>query len=240
MGLGMGGQGVSNKEECGANGISEGIARALSQACVYYLDTRKILLQAQCGKASVPMGNFLLGMLASASTSGVVFLGYFSVYNNLRHHTPLAGPIAALASSFIKIPISNIMRVIQRDAPTKSPCFMRATNSILKRRGVLGLYNGYFLSLAEDVIELDMRIKIYEKLSPHMSPFLAGSLAGFIVSYVTTPFDTAKTCLAIGIPITPYGLYNGAFYRASSNAVKFALFFGILDQIHERQQQSRG
>jgi hypothetical protein len=244
---------VSNKQ---SDGLKEGIARALSQAFTYGIDLQKTFLQVH-GK-SLNITNFLQviqkGMIQSSLTSGIVYSSYFSVYNAMYPH-PLASPIAALSSSVLKTPISNSMRVMQSNMNIDS--FLHAGSKIHKKHGIGGLYSGYGISLAEDIIEMDLRIRFYEAVSSLLEPYippgphrglLIGALSGAAAAAATTPFDTLRAHLAVqatkstrvsALQTThklvktsgPKALFRGYEYRALGTGIKMALFYmfmGIL------------
>lgn len=257
------------------DGWVEGVARGLSQACVFCIDAKKTLGQVY-GKHAPKIDWVQLitkGMATSIVTSGAVFSAYYQVYNSIGPQNLWAGPCAALTTSVIKIPISNCMRLMQSGMAT-SP--FHAAKTIYQAQRWRGLYAGYAISLAEDIVEYDTRTRLYMKLKDmtldgHVNSIglgsidtengdwsrtiatmrgaTLGSIAGVITSWATTPFDTIRTHLAVeakrtnqrkpahkivariikqeGIP----GLYRGAVLRATSNAVKSAMFFMFVEAL---------
>lgn len=234
-------------------GLREGIARSVSQACIYGLEARKTLLQVY-GKIpakGVP-GQWLPGMITSSVTSGLVFGAYFSVYNRLHAHW-FAGTVAAFSTSLVKIPISNGMRLMQTGA---APHLFAATRKIVAAKSWRGLYTGYRLSLMEDIIEMDLRARLYKALRTDTKEngqvwrgFSGGAISSSIASGITTPFDTLRSHMAIHasnrgkcVKIIPtmrtiiqkhgiMGLYHGATLRVASNAIKGALFFSLYEML---------
>lgn len=229
---------MAKEDKRNGGGITEGIARGLSQACVYAVEARKSVVQVY-GKQPLRMDpcKVFLTMLQSAASSGVVFGMYFSTYNAIGMSNPLAGPLSSIATSMLKLPISNCMRMIQVD---KASNLVNATRKIVRTRGVRGLYNGYTLSLIEDMIETDMRTRLYVGLKQENNLALnvgLGAISGMIAAYITSPFDLVRanmsvhnmTCTQIVQDIWKkdgvLGLYRGGSLRMCSNGVKYALFF---------------
>lgn len=238
-------------------GIREGVAKCVSQACVYGLEAKKTFLQVNgCLPTNMPpclvWQRMITGVLTSSITSGVVFGTYFTVYNHMNGHM-LAGATAALATSVIKVPISNGMRVMQSG---RARNLVHATRKIVKAHNVAGLYSGYRVSLLEDVVEFDLRARLYQGMrtmdplpgiSTAIKGFLGGAVSGAITAGITTPFDCVKAHIAQdaakvsgnvsairaanriwcehGIP----GFFRGVEYRVASNMVKSALFFTVFE-----------
>lgn len=246
------------------NGVIEGIARGASQACVYLLEFNKTQLQVY---GHIPrytpnelIGHMSRGIVSSTISAGFVYSTYFSVYNQFPNKA-FAGVAATLATSIIKIPIANSMRVLQ----TKNhPHVFSAGNSILKAQGIRGIYSGYSLSLIDDYLDMEARLRIYtclRKLIPEkdMNPSLGlimGAISGSIAAAITTPFDTIRCHMAIasvdaskknmfltinhmmkigGIPI----FIRGIGYRASSNALRTAIFYAFYEILISQQDKNK-
>jgi hypothetical protein len=235
-------------DQKGVGGVKEGVARGISQACVYVLEAQKSA--AQVGIPSVRaanIGSLIKGMMESAITSGVIFGMYFSAYNSFHPSDPWAGPAATFITSLVKIPISNGMRLRQVG---RAPNLIGATKKIVKMQGLRGLYNGYTLSVIEDMIEFDMRIRLYNGLKQQMgydkknnivAGIGLGAIAGMVASYITSPFDMIRANMTVqqkpslqcireifnrnGV----LGFYQGAHLRMLSNGAKYALFFMIFE-----------
>ena len=192
-------------------GINEGIARALSQGCVYPIETRKTLMQVYgtVPKLKIPVtftfDKWINGLATSCITAGIVFCSYFSVYNHFKP-SPFAGSIAAFLTSFIKLPFGNSMRLMQ--CGTSNNIF-QASHKLCKNEGFKGLYNGYSLCVIEDAIDMDLRVRLYNlfqnnnnsknnsnlSTKPLLNPLTCigyGALAGSISCGLTTPFDTIR------------------------------------------------
>lgn len=239
-------------------GIKEGVARALSQACVYPIETRKTLIQVY-GIAHrqlhirIPIATWINGLTTSCITAGIVFCTYFTIFNNM-YHSPFASSTAAFITSFIKLPFGNSMRLMQCGTSSN---IIHAGRQLCKKDGIRGLYNGYGLCLVEDAIDMDLRLRLYnsfQKKTATTSPTpikssIYGAAAGAISCGITTPFDTiraqmcfntAKNCTALdrnAIHIGKMillneglcGFWKGAQLRLASNAVKSGLFFCFLN-----------
>lgn len=238
------------------NGLREGVARALSQALVYGMEAQKTMIQvygkggASAAVAVRVMDGLAKGMLTSAATSGIVFGSYFTVYNSIGASNLWAGPVSAFTSSVIKIPISNSMRLMQAGLARN---VVDAGRKIVRAQRVRGLYSGYGASLAEDIIEFDLRTRMYTALRPKGKGEGAGANAGMglglgaavgmFAAWITTPFDTVRAHMALeaagvakkrSITATAMqlyrdggvpALYRGAGMRAMSNAIKSGLFY---------------
>ena len=198
----------------------EGLARGLSQAFTYVFELQKTAIQVY-GRAPTWTiaqwtSNISRGIWQSSFSSGLVFHTYFSVYHTVAatHLSSLAGPIASLVTSGLKIPIGNCMRVVQA-SPKLAPTIFHAGLAISRNRGFGGLYSGYFVSLLEDIIEMDVRIRLYGAGISLFSPlntadyqqdhravqgpivgFGVGAVAGAVAAALTTPFDTYRAQLA--------------------------------------------
>lgn len=237
-------------------GLAEGLARAASQAAVYYIDSRKTIEQIFDAPGLVGMatrnlrniGYVLGGAFWSSLSAGVAFYTYFSLYHTAPVPDQFRGVYAAFLASFVKIPMSNCMRIVQSGVLTR-PCMISAAGHILKTRP-MGLYNGFVWNFIEDAIEIDMRVRVYKALAGLGMPVtMAGVVAGAFTALVTHPLDTIKTrgavrgMLAGGKTLTrmnfiaqTFALYRGARMRAASNGVKGALFFSILHHISQAEK----
>ena len=237
--------------------LNEGIAKALSQGCMYPLEMRKTLIQIH-GKVPAIIkkrggGGLQLcnGLLTSCLTSGLVWNLYFNIYNNLNT-SPFAGSIASFMTSIIKLPIGNSMRIMQSGTCQN---IFSAGKKLYITKGIRGIYNGYALNVIEDAIDIDLRMRLFNHMQKYskveeMNPLLSvgyGALTGTIVCGIMTPFDTLRTKLCFetashlgnqnAIKLAKNillaegvgGFYKGASLRITSNALKTALFFGFLN-----------
>lgn len=246
------------------DGLREGIARGLSQACVYCFEAHKTALQLYGRVPNAPAKQVLemlaKGMVQSASTSTIVFGSYFTVYHTIGAQNIWAGPCSAFVTSFIKIPISNSMRLMQAGLANS---VLDAGRKIVRAKKVRGLYSGYGASLLEDIIEFDMRARMYSMLRNKITNngnskdtvhpqlgMLLGGFVGMMAAWVTTPFDTVRAHIAVDaaskgrkrcVLRTTQALwsqggvpafYRGATIRALSNAIKSALFYMFFESLN--------
>lgn len=228
-------------------GIREGLARGISQALVFCIEAQKSAQQigggAAIGWRKDPI-RLVRTMMESVVSSGLVFGTYFATYNHIGMANPLAGPVASVVTSFLKIPIGNAMRCVHVGL---APGLVSGTKRIVRLQGIRrGLYSGYGLSLIEDMIEFDLRTRLYVHIRGDNSNIAlgvgCGALAGMIASFVTTPFDTVranmilcqKTASAAILDLGIAGLYRGAGHRVLSNGMKYALFFTIFEMLKPR------
>ena len=249
-----------------ANGKDEGIAKAISQVVVYSLDKRKVLMQlnAHTGRSRLPWKtqarNWTTGVTSSALLSGMVFLSYFSIYNTLisTHAYSIASPLASFLTSFIKVPVGNGMRMLQCGAARN---FIHATR-IAK---LPGLYSGYSTALVEDIIEMDVRNRLYtcfrgrcrnhdsyRDVSVNLSNIGVGMGSCAVAAGITTPFDVIrahmahpKTLIRLGPVQTASALvrdhgylvlYRGVALRITSNAIKSMVFFIVYEILKHTKQ----
>lgn len=245
-------------------GLMEGISRGASQACVYVLEFQKTQLQVY-GRLPHYTGaewlqHICRGIVSSAMTAGLVYGTYFSIYNSMADKV-LGGMLATIATSIIKIPIGNSMRVLQSG---NLPHVFSAGGAIVKAQGLRGLYSGYGLSLIDDYIDMECRIRIYrylrslvpdDKMS-HPLGLVMGAISGSVAAGITTPFDTIRCHMAVssthiakrGCLGTIQGMYQlgglpiflrGMGYRASSNAVRTALFFMFYEALNSAERANK-
>lgn len=237
-----------------SNGLREGIARGLSQMVTYPFEAKKAYIQV--GKiAPIQFIQCYKGIFQSSLSSGFVFASYFNIYNTL-HPYPFSSSIASFFISFIKIPIANCMRILQINPHHKHA--IESGNRIFKKRGIKGLYNGYSISLIEDAIETTVRNTIYETFKTSLLfknqnvnlSLITGAFAGAAGAAFTTPFDTIRTNMAhasiengkndlfhvskrlIFSKEGPIVLFRGMKLRATSNAVRYALFYLIMEYLY--------
>jgi len=223
-------------------GTREGIAKSLSNALAYGVDSRKTLYQFHGFIPTLPkdllIKRWFNGITTSSFTAGFVYYLYYSVYNRLIT-TPYAGPLSALATSFIKLPISNSIKIMQ----------LARVDNLIEGFKYLGksktLYSGYALSLIEDTIELDIKNRLYNTFKKNNSIFyniLVGTCSSSVASAFTTPFDNVRLQMCTGglndKPLTIFknllktnSMYKGAKFRVLSNMTKNMSFFFIFEFI---------
>lgn len=246
----------------------EGAARFCSQLLTYGLEAEKTFFQVH-GRLPARMGAGALVscVCQSAFTSGVVYQIYYSVHRGMCgagdvRSEAAAGVVAALAASVIKIPISNCMRVMQ--ATPALPTFVHAGRNICRASGPAALYSGYMWSIAEDIIEMDVRLRVYDAIAARTGGgtagaavaggFAMGAVSGGIAAALTTPFDNVRTILAFHASERANGaadlrtwwringarcLYRGARLRAVSTGLKTAYFYAFLEGIQSQVQKRK-
>jgi solute carrier family 25 S-adenosylmethionine transporter 26 len=235
----------------------EGAARFCSQLLTYAMEADKTFLQVH-GRMPRRMspGALMSCVCQSAFTSGIVYQVYFAVHRGMTAAGAgvAAGVGAAFATSVIKIPISNSMRVMQA---TETSCVVSAGRRILATSGPRALYSGYLWSIAEDIVEMDVRLRLYDAIAAAGGPGLAGvapvatgfafgAASGGLAAALTTPFDNVRSILAYhaahraaGAPDLATwwrangagGLYRGARLRAVGTGLKTAYFYAFLEGI---------
>jgi hypothetical protein len=224
---------TSKKHNKNGYAIKEGLSRCISQSVVYSLERKKTQIQIFGSSIIQNKNNSLyIGCATSGITAGIVYTIYFTVYNNLINQTAAASIIAGLITSIVKIPIGNSMRLLQS---SKAVNFFNAAKILYREKG---LYKGYKISVIEDIIEMDMRIRIYDFLTRKINKesnislhTIIGSMAGICASGITTPFDTIRSRMIYNKPLYLHNLYDGVQLRLLSNALKsgtFYLFYQII------------
>jgi hypothetical protein len=232
----------------------EAIARSLTQFMLYPLECWKTNFQI---KGYVPKVVFTRGILTSSLTTGLSYGSYFAIYNSWNqkwenHPLQVLTPVLASGGSFlIRMPLSNAMRNIQVGM---YPNLGIALLGMYRTRGFSGLYQGTTIHLIEDVVEMELKLSMYRILSQWISPerpitpiesTVIGGVAGTWAAFWTTPTDVIKTYLAVQKNKThlwdactelvckngPLVLTRGWNIRASQQALKTALYFGVLEMI---------
>jgi len=133
----------------------------------------------------------------------------------------LAAASGNVISSFVFVPKEVIKQQLQVQSSRYGGA-MATVGSIVKEKGLAGLYTGYGATLLRNIPSATLRFVMYEELkrklatttttTSTMSPdaqqkaqkmrtagtFLAGALAGSTSSFIMTPIDVVKTRLATG------------------------------------------
>ncbi len=235
------------------NGMQEGIARCVSQMVTHPFEQKKIQLQVHGINSRLS----LRGMFQASFASGLIYSGYFTLYNMLEHH-PLASTISSMVTSLVKIPTNNSIRLFFALPATKT--IVECGHKIYTMNGVKGLFTGFRVNILEDIIETNIRdhfYKVFKKSSSidnsihtHVHNTCIGAVAGSLAAGLTTPFDCIKSNLVYYASQTKFnpafkkeviqqyylkhgilGLYQGCFMRMSNNAIRYALFYFILQSI---------
>ncbi|KXZ47855.1 hypothetical protein GPECTOR_32g467 [Gonium pectorale] len=220
------------------------------------------------GKALLAtMGSLYRGVVGAASGAGIAIGAYFAVYgvacNTLSRYTTLpptsvafvGGGMAALGSSFVKVPLAVCIRSVQAGV---YPNVFAAARSITAAAGPRGLFTGYLPTVLEDVPDMAIKFAAYESMrqvhrAMHggraanvQEDFAMGALAGALAAAATTPLDVIKTnmmCNAAGRPTMgsaaaivwkqggPSAFFRGVGARAASNGINSAVFFCFFEAI---------
>jgi len=227
---------------------TEGIARFCSSLLTYGLEADKTFLQVH-GRLPARLNARVLvsSVCQSAMTSGIVYQLYYSVHRGIGAHVPMAAGVgAAVATAVLKIPLSNCFRVMQA---AQLPSFVHAGRNICRANGPVALYAGSMWSIAEDIIEMDVRVRLYDALVGEatgniVTGFAAGAASGGIAAALTVPFDNVRSVLAYHASERgamdlgtwwrqrgPSGLYRGARLRAIGTGLKTAYFYAFVESI---------
>jgi hypothetical protein len=227
-----------------APGVLEGIAKGLSNALSYGVDSRKTLYQLHGFVPKLSRGK-LHGLTSSCICIGLIYFGYFSVYNRMLQtsYSMFSGQVAALATSSVRLPIYNGIRMMQSGKASSiyQGCMQLYKSSVPFRMG--NMYKGYVVSLMEDMIEMDVKNRLYNKFRndrKHVSYNVAvGTVSSASAAYITTPFDNIKLQMCVANKdksswkvIQQNGLQaliRGSRMRVTSNVIKNSSFFLILE-----------
>ncbi|PNH08571.1 Solute carrier family 25 member 38 [Tetrabaena socialis] len=213
------------------------------------------------------MGSLYRGVVGAASGAGIAIGAYFAVYgvacNTLSRYTTLTptsvafvgGGVAALGSSFVKVPLAVCIRSVQAGV---YPNVFAAARSITAAAGTRGLFTGYLPTVLEDVPDMAIKFAAYESMrqlhralnggrnASVTEDFAMGAVAGALAAAATTPLDVIKTnmmCNAAGRPSMgsaaalvlaqggPRGFFRGVGARALSNGINSAVFFCFFEAI---------
>jgi hypothetical protein len=233
----------------------EAIARSVTQFILYPLECWKTNFQMKGNIKQIPFA--FNGMVTSCLTTGISYGSYFAIYNSWNqswkdHPFQVLTPVMASGGSFlIRMPLGNAMRNIQVGM---YPNLGIALLGMYQTRGFTGLYQGGMIHLIEDVIEMELKLAAYRTLSqwifperpisPIESTFIGG-LAGSWAAFWTTPTDVIKTHLAVQKSKMnlfdactelvcrngPLVFTRGWNIRSSQQALKTALYFGVLEML---------
>ncbi|KAG2450253.1 hypothetical protein HYH02_004765 [Chlamydomonas schloesseri] len=213
------------------------------------------------------LGSLYKGVVGAASGAGIAIGAYFAVYgvacNTLSRYTNLpptsvafvGGGLAALGSSFVKVPLAVCIRSVQAGV---YPNVFAAARSITSAAGPRGLFTGYLPTVLEDVPDMAIKFAAYESMrqvhramnggrnASVQEDFAMGAIAGALAAAATTPLDVIKTnmmCNAAGRPSMgsaaalvlqqggPKAFFRGVGARALSNGVNSAVFFVFFEAI---------
>lgn len=226
------------------------------------------------------VGALYRGVVGAAGGAGIAIGAYFAFYgaacNIISRNTDLppgavaflSGGVAAVGSSFVKVPLAVCIRSVQAGV---YPNFFTAAKSIVAATGPRGLFTGYLPTVMEDVPDMAMKFAAYEtmrtvhkKWKKGQSPapqedFVMGAIAGALAAAATTPLDVIKTnmmCSAASRPTLftasaaiyaeggTAAFFRGMGPRALSNGINSATFFCFFEAIrgaiqHQKQQKQQ-
>lgn len=207
------------------------------------------------------------GVVGAASGAGIAIGAYFAFYgaacNALSRHTDMppptvafvSGGIAAVGSSFVKVPLAVCIRSVQAGV---YPDFFSAARSIVAKAGPRGLFTGYAPTVLEDVPDMAIKFAAYESMRQlhrqvhHGRPatlqedFAMGATAGALAAAATTPLDVIKTNMMCNAAARPSmhsaaqavmqqggarSFFRGVGTRALSNGINSAVFFCFFEAI---------
>ncbi|KXZ54883.1 hypothetical protein GPECTOR_4g955 [Gonium pectorale] len=224
-------------------------------------------------RAALEAKSLYRGVLGAAGGAGIIIGAFFAFYSTskqlLRERTDLpegtvafiAGAVAAVGSSVVKVPIAVCIRSVQAGV---YPNVFVAARSVVARAGPRGLFTGFLPTLLEDVPDMAVKFAVYETLrAVHMrlhhmerpstlEDLLMGGVAGSAAAAATTPLDVVKTrmmCAASERPTVlqavrgviadsssggPAAFFRGVGPRALSNGLNSAIFYCWFELLRER------
>mmetsp|Transcript_2845 Transcript_2845/g.7816 ORF Transcript_2845/g.7816 Transcript_2845/m.7816 type:complete len:421 (-) Transcript_2845:417-1679(-) len=168
----------------------------------------------------------------------------------------LAAASGNVISSFVFVPKEVIKQQLQvRHAEGAARTTVR---SIVRQKGLSGLYAGYGATLLRNIPSATIRFVLYEELkrkwatqdgdastAKRAGAFLAGAVAGSVSSFAMTPIDVVKTRMATGScplgvrscmlhvlqEVGWSGLYAGAGARVLWSGAFSAIGFGTFELV---------
>ncbi|EFJ44623.1 mitochondrial substrate carrier [Volvox carteri f. nagariensis] len=199
------------------------------------------------------VGSLYKGVVGAASGAGIAIGAYFAVYgvacNTLSRYTTLppttvafvGGGVAALGSSFVKVPLAVCIRSVQAGV---YPNVFAAARSITAAAGPRGLFTGYLPTVLEDVPDMAIKFAAYEGM--RQEDFAMGAVAGALAAAATTPLDVIKTNMMCNAAVRPSmgsaamgvmrqggpaAFFRGVGARAASNGINSAVFFCFFEAL---------
>ena len=241
--------------------ISGAFAGFVTDFALFPIDTIKSRLQSPGGLAkSGGFKNLYKGLTPVVICSVPNAAVYFSAYEHtkklhiFKHSTfnqMLGGMFAEIASCCFKIPFE----VVKINSQTSGASDIKVIRRILASSGSLGLYRGFFSTVAREIPFSIIQMPIWEQLKAFhrerssqkmtaMHSALYGSLGGAIAALATNPLDVVKTRIMLmskkqSIRQTFKAVYQenglkslfaGALPRVTWIAIGGALFFGAYEQ----------
>ncbi|KAJ1427071.1 mitochondrial substrate carrier [Ochromonadaceae sp. CCMP2298] len=199
--------------------ISGGIAGTSVDVALYPLDTIKTRLQSSRG--FIKAGGFAgvyKGLSAAAVGSAPGAALFFSTYEMMKGqlHGRLPEPMVHMmaaacgetAACLVRVPTEVVKQRMQ--AGLSSSALGTVRGILAREGGVLGLYQGFGITLMREIPFAFIQFPIYEFAkncisrwndgrTPHSyEAALCGSFSGGIAAALTTPLDVVKTRLMLG------------------------------------------
>jgi len=190
----------------------------------------------------------LPAMLASAPSAGAFFSSYDWFRGTVAPALPtairpfgngLAAVCGNLAQSLVRTPFEAVKQRLQAGVdPTIAAC----VSSLVKTKGVTGLWTGLGALILRDLPFDAIQYPIYEAFKKGLAraqgkdtldnwqTFACGSMAGGITAAVTTPLDVVKTRLMTAAP----GQYSGFLNCVASVTAEeglAVLFQGVVPRV---------
>ncbi|CAG8547812.1 5290_t:CDS:2, partial [Paraglomus occultum] len=233
---------------------SGGLAGTAVDTALYPLDTIKTRLQSRTGFYAA--GGFRgiysgLGavIIGSAPSAAVFFFTYerFKKLLTERSSNAYPPPLVHMASAsageiaacIIRVPTEVIKQRMQVYHLSSS---FAAASFTLKEHGILGLYRGYWSTVAREIPFTCLQFPLYEFLKhtvarksnrARVEPWeaaICGSIAGGTAAGITTPLDVVKTRLMLSTKYHMVHNYSGivsTFRRIVEEEGIRALFSGV-------------
>eukprot|EP00873_Tetraselmis_striata_P006352 jgi/Tetstr1/426616/TSEL_016893.t1 len=201
-------------------------------------------------------------LLGTIPTALVYFMTYENSSKFLGEHLPaewgqarhvLSASAGALTSAFLRVPTDTIRHRVQA---YMHPNVFDAAITIVRQKGIGGLYSGFAPTLCRDVPEIAIQFTAYESLRSMVRSkradnaplrtwehLLLGGAAGALAATCTMPIDYMKTtmqCAAGNASMReiaaqtmrqsgPAGFFVGMGPRVVQTTVMSATFFGLFE-----------
>ncbi|CAG8569729.1 4086_t:CDS:2 [Paraglomus brasilianum] len=234
--------------------LAGGLAGTAVDTALYPLDTIKTRLQSRTGFYAA--GGFrgiysgLTAVIIGSAPSAAVFFFTYERFKKLlteRSSNAYPPPLIHMASAsageiaacIIRVPTEVIK---QRMQVYRLPSSLAAMYFTLEEQGILGLYRGYWSTVAREIPFTCLQFPLYEFLKhtvahksnrERVEPWeaaICGSVAGGTAAGITTPLDVVKTRLMLSTKHHVVHNYSGivsTFRRIVEEEGIRALFSGI-------------
>uniref|UniRef100_A0A6U1KHJ4 Mitochondrial carrier protein n=1 Tax=Tetraselmis chuii TaxID=63592 RepID=A0A6U1KHJ4_9CHLO len=201
-------------------------------------------------------------LLGTVPTAFVYFWAYENSSKYLKDKLPeewsqikhvLSASAGALTSAFLRVPTDTIRHRVQA---YMHPNVFDATVTILRQKGICGLYSGFLPTLCRDVPEIAIQFSAYEALRSMVRAnrkdheplqtwehLMLGGAAGALAATCTMPIDYMKTtmqCASGNVSMReiaaatmrergPAGFFAGMGPRVAQTTIMSATFFGLFE-----------